>query len=758
MVRKTLLFFFITMTSLPAFSQQKDVKVWGIYLDLTNPVARRAAKNLSETSWGYFIDTLTSPDHFVLVPGDINPFRKVLQKKKRDGILIRSQTYSGREGCLTGESLKDSLVQYQYMRRNLISQHKLQLPYHWPSRYDKASAGVVGEYTSSQEKKFRKFLRGKGNIRGMNDYSWALLGVPQTNRWESGELDFQFYKGGKEVATLRFDTLRAAYLDDFPLFSEEDCGAFNRFTLFSQLNGAETMMPTRYRPRSEAQFKRVYQLSFAKDRAEYNEQDIREIVNVLTDSSYSIVAATVEGYASVEGTYENNVRLQNRRARVLINVLQKYNDQIIDLDTVITTENWALFSKQIADGSFAWMDSLSHEEVKNWLKKDSVEQILEPLLAQQRKAILTLTLNQKFSDAERVEATFRDLGNVKNLICEGRFNISDEKVRARMMGLIDYVERLVSEGKISREAALENINESALMKEVFFYQAAANFNKYKKLPQLLSLEEIITDAQAEFVAAYTGAISSGRNRSVGCLLSIAELHTRLSDVLLFTIQLIRAQELPPTFLCRLKYPRTHYFYPFVLNALHFINNAPIYPPAFAECFSPAEASLSFINETDPWPPYYFLIRKLVFEKDASILSYVYRSDNLFEFDLYEFLKINIDGWDEKNDDYYDPGVDMDIMRKQLSRLYKIRKRVCTGQVDALAIKFYVKSINVYLEKGLRDIQEQNKLNIAFSFLKRYYLTRADQLNDAQAYGLARHFLLLNDLTFPETARRRPIIY
>jgi len=133
---------------------------------------------------------------------------------------------------------------------------------------------------------------------------------------------------------------------------------------------------------------------FAKNKSVYNKADLKPLYDSLHLTGYRIKKVDIRAYSSVEGLEKVNQQLQQARAHSMVQALRQYQTTDIEQE-VIAAENWVEFIKNIQGTSFASFAALPREAVKAKLQDKAVAAQLEPLLARERKAIVTIYLDKK---------------------------------------------------------------------------------------------------------------------------------------------------------------------------------------------------------------------------------------------------------------------------------------------------------------------------------------------------------------------------
>jgi len=160
-------------------------------------------------------------------------------------------------------------------------------------------------------------------------------------------------------------------------------------------------MDTLTREEITDKYKEVYKtlhftIPFEKNKTEYNPQDIKPLYDSLNISDYNIKKISIQAYTSVEGSYEKNVFLQNKRAESIVKALASYQDVAME-STVKASENWVEFMEDVSQSPYKNLTTLSKEEIKAQLSSNQMLTKLEPLLSRHRKAVIELQLEKKIA-------------------------------------------------------------------------------------------------------------------------------------------------------------------------------------------------------------------------------------------------------------------------------------------------------------------------------------------------------------------------
>lgn len=224
-----------------------------------------------------------------------------------------------------------------------------------------------------------------------------------------------------------------------------------------------------------------FEIPFAKNKAEFNHDDIAPLYDSLKLTDYNIIDMSIKAYTSVEGTLVNNIKLQEGRARSILNSLQEYQKTNINF-SMAANENWVEFLNDIRSTKYEYLSKYSKEEVKSELNKEIVLKGLESILSQHRKALIVLKLQKKFSSEEadsEVLKRFFDQSIANGDIDEAIYiqQIIFEKVRSNQIpdALIGQLEvpRSSQFGPLLNNLEIFNYEQN----DLYLYQNISNFEE-----------------------------------------------------------------------------------------------------------------------------------------------------------------------------------------------------------------------------------------------------------------------------------------
>lgn len=168
-------------------------------------------------------------------------------------------------------------------------------------------------------------------------------------------------------------------------------------------------------------------IPFEKNKTNYSKEDILPLYDSLSLNLYDIKQIKIRAYSSVEGSKANNIRLQETRAKSIVEALQEYQSEQIKYD-ISSAENWVEFYQDIQESPYRSLSSLSKEAIKKKLSDKNFNQEMEPILGAHRKAVVEIQIEKK--------TTFKHLSE-EQIVSEFQKSISnkDEATSIELMNL-----------------------------------------------------------------------------------------------------------------------------------------------------------------------------------------------------------------------------------------------------------------------------------------------------------------------------------
>jgi len=136
-------------------------------------------------------------------------------------------------------------------------------------------------------------------------------------------------------------------------------------------------------------------IPFKKDQTKYSANDIKALYDTLNFSDFIIKKISIRVYSSIEGDKSYNLKLQKGRAESIVKALQTYQPELINYE-IATSENWMEFYQSIKGTEFKNLSNLTKQEIKEKLKDKTYASKLEPILKNQRKAVVEIDFVKRY--------------------------------------------------------------------------------------------------------------------------------------------------------------------------------------------------------------------------------------------------------------------------------------------------------------------------------------------------------------------------
>lgn len=558
-------------------------------------------------------------------------------------------------------------------------------------------------------------------------------------------------------AQYRTDILPISFAPRLPALDTTPCTLINRFHELRKMNGygIDHFRYHRYRAPDREPIRHSFELYFDKNSIIPKPEDLRRVITFLQENNYSILNASIEGYSSIEGSEVTNLRLQKKRANVLLDALRQYNNEPIVSDTLIVMFGYDLFRQSINNTPYQWLDTLSNQDLSTRLNTDAaLLQSVEPYLSHHRKASLRLVLAKRLEGDDlfaRVKRDFtyweRQLDPTENK------GASPKEVEARVMGIIAYLFELMVTDQISSEEyadVIDNAVNSNLTCILSVYHEIILFEKSNYR------DSFLWDKYAK-ARKFNNSFLVAQSNLIALIQRPGNLHNQyekfrrqLVDIQTYTFDYVKNGWLSLEALCELDYPNSPRFRGYKLNQLSFLQ----YMTQFGEV--PCEKLVLTRNEkpkayTDHWldelaaesggslqlslpdgryrpsfgkpvySPLLFYLKLLFLNNEPSIRQHIISSDNLYEFDLWTLVHYNVANWEPLANYFQDAEIQLEEMNKLVSLLKKINKRICPDQINQLYLDYHLKALHylsIYFEPGNHKQTEIAQQSL--TFISRYY--------------------------------------
>jgi outer membrane protein OmpA-like peptidoglycan-associated protein len=615
-------------------------------------------------------------------------------------------------------------------------------------------------------------------------HNWMPLYAVSVDAAESS-LTIDAGKTFSKKVRYKTDQLPVGYAPIMPALDTVKCGKLNRFHELRKMKGygISKFKYVPYRMPSRQAVRQQFEIYFDKNSAEARSESVQAVIGYLRTNNYSILNATIEGYSSVEGDDQRNIRLQQKRARVLLDLLQKHNNEPIARDTVIINAGYELFRQSIRNTSYQWLDSLGNEKIRSTINSNYILlTALEPYLKSQRKAVLKLAVAKHIEAEEVIERFKVDFEKLEKQL-DPKFSAgkAPAEVEAEVMGMLAYLFNLVEGGLITSEEAgelLDNSWNKEIVRVLAVYHHIIQFEKktyrdsmeWDNLSKKYNYNKLFIVAQQNLVTL----ISNPRNHK-----QTEKFKQQLVDIQSYCFDYTMMKWISPETLCAYEYPDHPTFRGYKLNHLAFLQfltkfgNVPcesyrtsestelvVYNDSWLDIIKTTKENIDTISKSNSsavsnfvllastnnsashikdidavrYPPSFgkenyspllFYLKKLFVKDETSIIPHMKHSDNLIEFDLYTLAKYHVHQWGPFSNYFVDKEVQLIEMDRLIALLKATGSRLCTQAVNQLYLDYHLKAlhyINRYFEPG--NARQADIAQRSLQFITNYYSKNA----------------------------------
>ncbi len=197
-----------------------------------------------------------------------------------------------------------------------------------------------------------------------------------------------------------------------------------------------------YTPTNE-QNELVFKVPFKKNKFDYQQADIKPIIQSLDEPNFLINKIEIEAFSSIEGGKEDNLQLQTQRAQSIEQALKTFiaTNPNIDKASVTTDENWADFCQDVKGTKFEYLSGKTLEEAQNIIRQKKLENELETILSKHRYAKVKLHVTYQFTPSKEEEYVLKRLNK-----CIQNNN------RIKALAIQKYIFKQIVKGRYSKEA------------------------------------------------------------------------------------------------------------------------------------------------------------------------------------------------------------------------------------------------------------------------------------------------------------------
>lgn len=254
-----------------------------------------------------------------------------------------------------------------------------------------------------------------------------------------------------------------------------------------------------------------FKVVFEQNKIDFNREIVNKKIEELKNSGALIQRASLEAYASVEGTPEINENLFRKRAKVILDCFKENQVDSIDFK-LITTENWALFFNQIKNTEFSYLLDLDTLEIRNFINDTNNVNRLENYLKDQRYVYVNLFLKSNLNNEIIINKAQEEYQAILQ-----KDNEKWEKGNVKRLADIQYfLFNKVIEGELEyHQLNIPHVNQPDLQYDRLLFDYQYSTDKISKIDFYTELKRLIDlksfdhqDLKAHFyIAAFNAKIN-----------------------------------------------------------------------------------------------------------------------------------------------------------------------------------------------------------------------------------------------------------
>jgi hypothetical protein len=661
---------------------------------------------------------------------------------------------------LQSDSVKAS-VSRKEIAANIARFHS-QLPATTTLGMDSAALAAANR---QYEEDLRLYLAGKRPAKSVVGQWLTLAYWEQVNSPEGVSVSIR--RPFKTIATLTIDTLPTIAFPALPTLSDVECLPIDRFFELKKLKGygIDQIKYLPYTGHDQNIFKKRHGVFFPRNKIVPESASMDSLRQYLTDNDLSILKADFYGYSSFEGDSLLNRNLQEKRAAYLYQALNDMSSDPIEADTIGFADGYEALLSAARKNGIAWMTTLPKAQLRDTLQKDSaLLASLEPLLKRSRKAELQLVLAKKLNQEERIDKAFRVFNQTAYRVVSTRSGQISNLEQQRLNGMLRYLFTLFINDEITSEQlsyTTEHAPNTSFVRILFAYLLIQQFERdrpiqldsafwYGKLAEFDRSRVFENANEAVISLLYSKSIASNAKPM---------LQAMAVDMQYYTFRYINNGTLHPSVLCRFSYPNTSGFYALKLNHYAFLQQLPPEKGNLISCYSGANTpyylrpgrrrftgdeigSLAerleneagafrrrFESETLQPPTYYngtqsdyyYFLKVLFLEENEAIKKLVSQSDQLIEFDLYNFVHDQVQAFDPLENVWLEKEIPLEKISSLLRRLMRSPGRLCPVMLENISLGFHLKTL-YYVSKYYdpTNVSQQTLARDALTYISSYY--------------------------------------
>lgn len=159
--------------------------------------------------------------------------------------------------------------------------------------------------------------------------------------------------------------------------------------LFKFIPLVDTIIDSEINP-DTLDIKMDFKVPFERGEFNFTSREFKEMYNKIKGYKKFIKKIDVQTYSSVEGTTQQNIYLQEQRAKAIVSQIKKADLPSNVIMNVTSEENWKMFYEQVKKGDLDFLEDKTKEEVKAFFTNKNNLLLYDYALTEQRTASVTV--------------------------------------------------------------------------------------------------------------------------------------------------------------------------------------------------------------------------------------------------------------------------------------------------------------------------------------------------------------------------------
>lgn len=224
-----------------------------------------------------------------------------------------------------------------------------------------------------------------------------------------------------------------------------------------------------------------FRIPFEKRKYTYKAEDIEPFLRLLNEPDFVIYEIEISAFTSIEGSDEENMMLQRKRAESIVDALKaRQKDEIIS--KIITEPCWEDFKRDVMSTKNNILASMTLSEAQEYIRRYNLSKELEPILKNHRYAQIDIRVTYDISGPKEQDFVLRQFHKA----------IAEKKLPLAL-AIQKYIMKSVMSGKypmrmiMDQKIPMDRLFAGLLMNNLYMVILADGMNVEKYMPVIEDL-------------------------------------------------------------------------------------------------------------------------------------------------------------------------------------------------------------------------------------------------------------------------------